>query len=117
MKTRTARRKTRANDRWGPTLIREMSSAYLTNVIRYIVRLQKYDLKKRKLDALVVEARRRGLPLPDHRWVIGPVEKIAEQAEELFCPRCHGVLVPRKIEDGYKCINCDHIEQSTNEIQ
>jgi hypothetical protein len=54
-------------------LIRKMDDNYLLNSIWWCIRQKGF--KHRKLNALVVEAYNRGLPLPRHRWIILPITK------------------------------------------
>jgi hypothetical protein len=54
----------------GYILISSMDDQYLLNTIGYA--LTKPGHKHSKLDRLVAEAYKRGLPLPRHRWVILP---------------------------------------------
>lgn len=98
-------------------LIRKMEDKHLINAIRYVLR--KRGHKHTKLSRLVEEARRRGLPVPRHKWIEEPAPTEPRQLlaappyrpEGVWgeCPRCRGTIV--LIGDGSRgrCLNCDRL--------
>lgn len=54
----------------GFVLIRKMSDAHLSNAISWAIRRKGH--RPRKFQALVDEAIRRRLPLPNHKWIKKP---------------------------------------------
>jgi hypothetical protein len=60
------------------TLIKKMDDDYLLNAIWWCIRQKGH--KHRRLNALVVEAYNRGLPLPRHKWVIVPTYPVEVSA-------------------------------------
>lgn len=61
-------------------LFSQMDDRYILCAIRYI--LNKRGHKHTKLDGLVAEARKRGLPLPAHKWIKSPEGETVPDAAE-----------------------------------
>lgn len=110
-----ARWKSRSND--GYILISQMDDGYLMNCIKYC--LNKKGHKHSKLDKLVTEAKKRGLPLPNHKFIqpypknsgIPDNQKYADMLRKTefsmsgTCPRCFGTKVYIG-HDKEQCLNC-----------
>ena len=101
----------------GYVLISQMGDDYLLNCIRYCT--TKKGHKHTKLDALVMEAKKRGLPLPQHKFIKSYYPDTAIRDNQKYdnmryktefsmsgtCPVCYGTLVYIG-HDREECLNC-----------